>query len=98
MFKLALVAASLGVLVTFALIGVAFVADDAGYESLARVLMWPNAFLQSITPVNEIGTAAHQFSEGTPLNVAAFYVSIPLGFVVYGLIVYAFLRLARRDA
>ena len=84
MFRRVLVSLVLGLAVTFALIGLAYVLDDAGYESASRVILWPNSILQSLVPGTDIGTAEHPVLEGSPLNVLAFYASIPLGALVCG--------------
>jgi len=94
--KRVLLAIALGVVTTFAVIGLAFVADDLGFESFARALAWPNTLLQSLTPSNNIGTLDHPVTEGTPLNALAFYASIPLGVLIYGFVAYMGLRLTKR--
>ena len=95
--KRVVLAIALGVVTTFALIGLAFVADDLGFESFARALVWPNTLLQSFAPSNNIGTLEHPVLEGTPLNALAFCASIPLGVLIYGLIAYAGLSLTKRS-
>lgn len=92
-----LIATAFGVVVTFALLGLAFAADATGHPDIARVLFWHNSILQSLIPLNNIGTPAHPVYEGTPLNLLAFYTSIPLGFLIYGVATYIVLNLMRRD-
>ena len=78
------------------LVGAAFLADSAGYSRLASGLFWQNSLLQTLVPALNIGTPERPFYEGTPLNFLAFLISIPVGFVVYGLVVYAALRSLQR--
>jgi hypothetical protein len=96
MTKRLLLALLIGVVATFAFIGLASVVDELGYEFLARALVWPNALLQSLVPPHNIGTPEHQVLEGSPLNFLAFVASLPLGFIVYGAVAFAMLGKAWR--
>jgi len=96
MKKRVLVAIALGVLITFALIGLALAAASAGLDSLAKVLFWQNSLLQSLAPLGNIGTVEHPVYEGTPLNFLAFLASIPLGFLIYARVAYAALSFVQR--
>lgn len=89
------VAIAIGIMVTLALLGLEFAADALGYPGIARVLFWHNSVLQSFVPLYNIGSAAHPVYEGTPLNFLAFCASIPLGFVIYGVLAYVALRFVR---
>ena len=91
-----LLASAIGVVVTLALLGLAFAADAVGHPGIARVLFWHNGILQSLAPLNNIGTAAHPVYEGTPLNFLAYCASIPFGFLIYGVAAYVVLRFVRR--
>src|SRR5580693_2408104 len=88
----------IGIVATFAMIGLAFVVDDAGYEDFAQYLNWPNLLLQNLAPPHNIGTADHHFLEGSPLNVLAFYASIPFGTLIYGCVAFVTFRLRRRTS
>lgn len=86
----------IGIAVTLALLGLAFAADAVGHPGIARALFWNNGILQSLVPLNNIGSVAHPVYEGTPLNFLAFCASIPLGFVIYGAAAYVALRFVHR--
>lgn len=90
------IAIAIGVVVTLTLLGLAFAADAAGHHGIASALFWHNSLLQSLMPLNNIGTAAHPVYEGTPLNFLAFCASIPLGVFIYGVTAYVALRSVRR--
>ena len=88
----------IGLVLTAGLLGLSFVADDAGLDSLASVLLWPNTLLQSLAPLGNIGTPERPIYEGTPLNFLAFFASVPLGFAVYTAAAYVILgRWGRRS-
>jgi hypothetical protein len=82
----------LGVLLTLVLHGAAYCAFEAGAETASRALSWPNTLLQSLVPCHWIGTVDQPFCEGTPLNLAAYLTSFPLGVGVYTSVAYVFLR------
>jgi len=90
------IALAIGVVVTLALLGLAFAADAAGHPGVARALFWHNGVLQSLVPLGNIGAAAHPVYEGSPLNFFAFCASIPLGFAIYGVAAYVVLNFVRR--
>ena len=92
------IAAAFGVLLTLLLLAFAVAANAAGHDDVARVLFWPNGFLQGLVGRHNIGTPEDPFYEGTPLNFLAYVASIPFGFVVYGAIAYVAIRLMRRRA
>lgn len=85
-----------GIAFTLLLLACAFAADSAGHPGLARAIFWQNGLLQSAVPLNNIGTAQEPVYEGTPLNIMAFFASIPLGFIIYGVAAYVALRFLRR--
>jgi hypothetical protein len=86
------IAAGIGVLLTVALTGAAYLSHYAEAETAAKVLFWPNTSLQSLIMCVDVGTPRHQMCEGTPLNVVAYGASFPLSIVVYPLVAYALLR------
>ena len=96
MIKRVLLAITIGVLATAALIALSFAADSFGFKSTADVLLWQNSFLQSFAPLGNMGTPEHPVYEGTPLNFLAFLASIPLGIIVYSIVAYVALFMARR--
>ena len=85
-----------GVAFTLLLLACSFAADSVGHPSLARAMFWQNGLLQSVVPLNNIGTVQDPVYEGTPLNIMAFFASIPLGFIIYGVAAYVALRVLRR--
>lgn len=85
-------AALIGVVSAFALLGASVYVDELGFTSLARLLAWPNGWLQSLVPPHNVGTAAHPVMEGSPLNAVAFAASVPLGALAYGAIAWGWLR------
>ncbi len=93
-----LLAVVVGVVVTAALIGLAFAASSSGLDTLAKVLFWQNSLLQSLAPLGNIGTGEHPVYEGTPLNFLAFLASIPAGIIVYSFLAYWALHRLRRAA
>ncbi|MET0937353.1 MAG: hypothetical protein ABWX83_15265 [Luteibacter sp.] len=76
---------AIGVVVTLGMIWLSFAADDAGHQTLSDALYWQNWVLQSLLPTPDIGTLEHPFREGIPLTFVAWFASIPLGVLVYGL-------------
>jgi hypothetical protein len=91
LLKRAAIAIVLGFLATLGLNVLAYIADHLGYSLLSSVLIWPNALLQSLIPLHNIGTAERPIMEGTPLNFLAFIASIPFAWLVYSCIAYAWL-------
>jgi hypothetical protein len=92
MIKRIMLAMLIGVTVTLLLIASSFAADDAGHETLSNVLFWQNWLLQALVPAPDIGAAEHPFAEGTPLTFIAWFASVPLGFVIYGVAAFAIMR------
>ena len=98
MIKRILLAFAIGVLATAALFALSFAAESFGFTSLANGLLWQNTLLQSFAPLGNIGTPEHPVYEGSPLNFLAFLASIPSGIIIYSLVAYAALTMARRRA
>jgi hypothetical protein len=84
-----------GIALTLLLLACTFAADSAGHPSLAQGMFWQNGLLQSAVPLNSIGAMQEPVYEGTPLNIMAFFASIPLGFIIYGVAAYVALRFLR---
>jgi hypothetical protein len=93
---LILSAFGIGVLFTALTAALSYFASQAGAELLSEILFWPNTLMQSLVPLRNIGTTAHPLYEGTPLNIAAFFISFPLAVLVYGTAAYIFLRRRQR--
>lgn len=98
MIKRILLAAVIGVVVTLALIALSFAADDAGYESLSNLLFWQNWILQALLPAPDIASMANPFAHGLPLPFVAWFASIPLGFVIYGVLAFVIIRKLKGSA
>lgn len=93
---LILSAFGIGILVTALTAALSYFASQAGGELLSEILFWPNTLMQNVVPLHNIGTTVHPLYEGTPLNIAAFFVSFPLAILVYGTTAYIFLRRRQR--
>ena len=93
---LILPALGIGILLTALSAALAYFASRAGAQLISEILFWPNTLMQSLVPLHNIGTTAHPLYEGTPLNIAAFFVSFPLAVLVYGTAAYIFLRRRQR--
>jgi len=93
---LILSAFGIGVLLTALTAALSYFASQAGAELASEILFWPNTLMQSLVPPHNVGTTAHPIYEGTPLNIAAFFVSFPLAVLVYGTAAYIFLRRKQR--
>jgi len=93
---LILSAFGIGVLLTALTAALSYFASQAGAELASQILFWPNTLMQSLIPLHNIGTTAHPLYEGTPLNIAAFFVSFPLAVLVYGTAAYILLRRRQR--
>ena len=89
-------AALIGVVTTLLLFASALVAGEAGFIRTAKTLLWQNSLLQGLVPLINMGSAEKPFYEGSPLNILAFFASIPVGFVVYGVASYVVLRIQQR--
>ena len=88
----------IGVLVTFVLFSFSAASSLSGWQSVAQILCWQNTLLQALVRAPNIGTSAHPVYEGTPDNFLVFILSIPLGFIIYGVIAYFVIgRLQRRQ-
>ena len=87
-----LLALGIGTLVTAVTAAISYFTFQAGAELVSEILFWPNTLMQSLVPVHNIGTPEHSFYEGTPVNIAAFFVSFPLGILVYSAVAYIFVR------
>ena len=98
MIKRIMLAIALGILATAVLIALSFAADSHGFMSLASGLFWQNSVLQSFVPLGNVGTSAHPIHEGSPLNFLAFLASIPVGVILYSLVAYVALSVARQRA
>jgi hypothetical protein len=91
-FLLILLALGIGTLVTAVTAALSYFAFQAGTELVSEILSWPNTLMQSLVPLHNIGTPEHPFYEGTPVNIAAFFVSFPIGILVYFAVAYVFVR------
>jgi hypothetical protein len=79
---LILLALGIGTLVTTVTAALSYFAFHGGAELVSEILFWPNTLMQSLVPLHNIGTPEHPSYEGTPVNIAAFFVSFPLGILV----------------
>jgi len=93
---LLLFALGIGILLTALSAALSYFASQAEASLVSEILFWPNTLMQSLVPLHNVGTTAHPLYEGTPLNVAAFFVSFPLAVLVYGIVAYVFLRRRQR--
>ena len=89
-------ALGIGVLFTALTTALSYFASQAGAELVSEILFWPNTLMQSLVPLHNIGATAHPLYEGTPLNIAALFVSFPLAVLVYSTAAYIFLRRRQR--
>ena len=89
---LILSAFGIGVLFTALTAALSYFALQAGAELFSEILFLPNTLTQSLVPLHNIGTTAQPLYEGTPLNIAAFFMSFSLAILVYGTAAYIFLR------
>jgi hypothetical protein len=93
---LILLAFGIGILFTALTAALSYFASQAGAELVSEILFWPNTLMQSLDRPHNIGTTAHPLYEGTPLNVAAFFISFPVAVLVYGTAAYISLRRRQR--
>ena len=93
---LILSAFGIGVLLTTLTAALSYFASQAGAQLVSEILFWPNTLMQSLVPLHNVSTSAHPLYEGTPLNIAAFFMSFPLAVLVYGAFAYIFLRRRQR--
>jgi hypothetical protein len=87
-----LLALGIGTLVTTVTAAISYFTFQAGGELVSEILFWPNTLMQSLVPLHNIGTPGHPFYEGTPVNIAAFFVSLLVGILVYSAVAYVFVR------
>jgi len=80
------------------LLALAFGIGSAGYDGAARAIFWQNSLLQASVGGHEIGTPEKPILEATPLNLFAFYASIPLGVAIYGCLGFFLIPRLRRRA
>jgi hypothetical protein len=94
-FLLIPLALGIGTLITAVTATLSYFTFQAGAELISEILFWPNTLMQSLVPLlyglPNIGTPEHPLYEGTPVNIAAFFVSFPLGILVYSTVAYIFL-------
>jgi hypothetical protein len=93
---LILSAFGIGVAVTALTAALSYFASQAGAALVGEISFWPNTLMQSLVPFHNIGTTAYPLYEGTPLNIAAYWVSFPLAILVYGTAGYISLRRRQR--
>jgi hypothetical protein len=95
-FLLILLALGIGTLVSAVTATLSYFAFQAGAELISEILFWPNTWMQSLVPLlyglPNIGTPDHPLYEGTPVNIAVFFVSFPLSILVYSAVAYVFVR------
>ncbi|MGH7182641.1 MAG: hypothetical protein ACREJN_11775 [Nitrospiraceae bacterium] len=72
-----LLATGIGLVLTAGFAGAAYLLHAAGAEGAARAALWQNTLLQSLVPLNNIGTPERPFYEGTPLNYVMFIAAFP---------------------
>jgi hypothetical protein len=87
-----LLALGIGTLVTAVTAAISYFTFQAGAELVSEILFWPNTLMQSLVPFHNIGTPEHPFYEGTPVNIAAFFVSFLVGILIYSAVAYVFVR------
>ena len=93
-----LISTGIGTLATVLTAAVSHLASTRDAESTSEILFWPNTLMQSLVPLHNIGTPEQPFYEGTPLNVAAFFISFPLGIFVYSVLAYILVTRWQRNA
>lgn len=96
MAKQVFIALILGLAVTIGLFALGFLADATGFRTVAEVLFWQNFALQALVPLHNVGTVEQPFMMATPLNIAAFFASFPLGMIIYGVAAFFVLRRGKR--
>ena len=90
---IAIISIFIGVIVT----GFGFLLSIfAAGSNLKNILYWQGFLLQNLIPAPNIGTSSHPIYEATPLHIVAYFLGIPLGFVVYSLLAFVLLSLTRR--
>ena len=96
MSKQVFVALLVGLVASFAFLGLSVYSDELELDLSAKAFDWPNTLLQSFFPLNNLGTPEHPVMEGSPLNDLAFLASIPFGALVYGTVFFLGRRFFRR--
>jgi hypothetical protein len=91
-----MISAAIGVVITLCLLGLGNYLYELGLERFGYFVYWPNALLQSLIPLHNIGTAKKPMYEGTPINIAAFFLSVPLGTLAHYTLVFWFLSWRKR--
>ncbi len=94
--KQVFIALILGLAITIGLFALGALADAAGFRTVALVLFWQNFSLQALVPLHNVGTAEQPLMMATPLNIAAFFASFPLGMLIYGVAAFFVLRRGKR--
>jgi hypothetical protein len=87
-----LIASVASAAVTLGLFGGAYTASDSN-EHLSRVLYWQGYWLQSLVPAANIGSDEHPLYEANPMHMLAYFVGLPVGFMLYFLVALVTLRL-----
>jgi hypothetical protein len=90
--RLVFLAITIGIAISAVLQVLALVAYQNGLVMITRILDWPNTLVQAAIACAPDGSADQQSCEGTPLNVLAYFASLPLGAAVYGAVAYIRLR------
>lgn len=85
-----------GIALTLLSLATASAASRSGHDTISQILLWQNTVLQAMIPPFNIGTVDNPMYEGTPLNILAFFASVPLAFTVYSVLTYLVLRFPRR--
>ena len=85
--KLLLRAIAIGVGITLALFGLSYLAATTGHSQLSAVFYWQGWGLQVLVPAPNIGTSEQPLYEATPLHLVAFFAGLPLGVVIYSVVV-----------
>jgi hypothetical protein len=85
-----------GFLTTLATYCLAILAAALNVWILVVIFAWPSLFLNSLVPLNNIGTAADPVYEGSPINLIANFAGIPLAFITYSAVIYAWLQFRGR--
>jgi hypothetical protein len=82
----------IGALLTALDMGAAQLASAIGKPGVASFVYWPNAIIQAFLPCVPMDVSGKHYCEGTPLNVIAFWTSIPVSVVLYAVIAFIVMR------
>jgi ABC-type Mn2+/Zn2+ transport system permease subunit len=63
----------------------------------AWIFYWQGFLLAYFVPAPNIGTPANPVYEATPVHVFAFFLGIPVGLVLYSLLAFVALSIAKRN-